>query len=144
MYCRSVSVNLYATTTSAKKKQGKTLSFSLTLSFFGSCNSADPCVQPLPGGESRPRNVGGCTARAARALPPVSSGVLLVSPADVLQGCDKVVQNLCRNHYTVSVGGNLLRNTNNAATGVAFQVKKKRLTVGNDFFGADDVVVHGM
>ena len=70
------------------------------------------------------------------------SSVLLIRLADVLQSGDKIVQNLGRYHDAVAVGAHLFGDANNTASGIALQVDKEGFTIGNDFFGADDVVVH--
>ena len=68
--------------------------------------------------------------------------VLVVGAADILQRSDEIIEDFSRHHDAVTVGAHLFGDANHAATGVALEVNKESLAVSNDFFGANDIVVH--
>ena len=68
--------------------------------------------------------------------------VFLISSANVLQGCDKVIQYLRRNHDAIPVGAYLLCNAYHTTSGIAFEVNVKSLAIRYDFLRANDIVVH--
>ena len=47
-----------------------------------------------------------------------------------------------KSHDAVAVGAYFFRDANHATASVALQVKEEGFTVSNDFFGANDIVVH--
>lgn len=68
--------------------------------------------------------------------------VFLISFADVLQSRDEIIQYLSRNHDAVAVRAYLFGNANYTPTGIALQVDEEGFAIGNNFFCADNVVVH--
>ena len=68
--------------------------------------------------------------------------VLVVGATDILQRCNEIIEDFSRHHDTVTVRAHLFGDTHNAATSVALEVDKEGLAVSNDFFGANDIVVH--
>ena len=70
------------------------------------------------------------------------SSAFLISPADVLECLYEVVKNLSRNHDAVAVGTYFLCDAHHTASGVALEVDEEGFTVCDDFFCANDVVVH--
>lgn len=71
-----------------------------------------------------------------------AASVFLISPAYVLKSFYEVVKNLGRNHNAVAVGTYFLCDAHHTASGVALEVYEKGFTVCDDFFCANDVVVH--
>ena len=68
--------------------------------------------------------------------------LLLIGSADILQSFDEVVENLRRNHDAIPVGADFFGDTYHPAASIALQIDEKRFTIGNDFFRANNIVVH--
>ena len=68
--------------------------------------------------------------------------MLVVCTPDIFQRGNEVVQNFCRNHNAVTVGAHFFGDTHHAPAGIALKVKEECLAVCNDFFCANDIVVH--
>lgn len=68
--------------------------------------------------------------------------VLLICLADILQSGDKVIQNLGRHHDAVAIRAHFFGDANHSSSCIALQVDEERLAIGNNFFCADNIVVH--
>ena len=70
------------------------------------------------------------------------ASVLVIGFADILQRGNEIVQDFSRDHDTVAVRADFFRDAHHASACIALQVNKEGLAVSNDFFGANDIVVH--
>ena len=68
--------------------------------------------------------------------------ILIVGAADVLQRSNEIIENFCRNHDAVAVGAHLFGDADHTPASVALEIQEEGLAVSNDFFGANDIVVH--
>lgn len=68
--------------------------------------------------------------------------MLQIGFLNVLQGCDEIIQNLCRHHDAVTVGANFLCNAHHTTASIALQVNEKGLSVRNNLLCANNIVVH--
>lgn len=68
--------------------------------------------------------------------------MLVIGPADILQGGNEVVEDFGWNHDAVAVGADLFGDTDHTPASIALEVKEESFAVCNDFFGANDIVVH--
>ena len=68
--------------------------------------------------------------------------VLIVGASDVFQRSNEIIENLRWHHDAVAVGAHLFGDTDHTSACVTLEVKEEGLAVSNDFFGANDIVVH--
>ena len=71
-----------------------------------------------------------------------NASVFAIRLADILQGLDKVIENFGGHHDAIPVRAHFFGNTHHAASGIALEVNEESLAICDDFFCANDIVVH--